>query len=862
MTATPTNSGDIQVLRTFLRDIGYRDDLIHSKFPVWLGQAVEIVDFAAFGRIQPADMTTATIIAHSLPSKAAMGPTIEAAQAIACPAAVLTFPESVEVWSVSAPPGSATQIESVPRNEAEQLARRIRSELEPDVLLRAKTTGRQAALFPVDIGLLSKAQRNSSEHLSSRVGDAMAHILSPLPDSEPRRAKLLVDASRVVVGALAALMVRDKFKLVAHGSELFQLARSRFGGYFDWLDTLDSFTEQQLSEVLEILGDGVDYEGLAPAVVSEVYEMAVVSQSDRLQLGIFYTPPDLARRIAEHLPFEELPSEDRIVFDPACGSGTLLLAAYDRLQRLAPANWDPFRQHDYLVSHLAGYDTDQFAVEIAKLSLLLHALPVGNSWNIERRDTRFAPIPSPRPSVVLSNPPWRDERSRAGVRRQLADDFLERMLDFVKPGGFIAVLLPSGWLSTVESQTTRRLVRERTDVFEVWRLPESTFGSGHLGPCVLLAQAKPSSGRSWVFRRVLTDRTLSKFYETGSADEQFLAQPTDYAPDGALLRGPLHEAGELLANFPQLHSRALVQNGPVPEPPTRERGGVGPFWWLRFAKDLPAYGESAAASLLRVRFPDDFHRAGTHDGRIYRRSKILVSAKRSPDNPWRLKVGVDFRGIIPRESLYMILPHADDENELYALVALLGSSVASCWIDTYNSKMAIDAHLLGSLPIPPPDASWNELADVGRRLVASSGQPAELSILTREADRLAARAYRLPAEVIRGLNRHFAGFTAPGEKRPRYEAVRSSPLPKGVDSRSFGGVLAVEGRKLRLWVSGETEDDGRLLPLPDRFLGWHCEAGRTFEISDEDEGLGSARYHFQARSYQDMEQLTDELSAI
>lgn len=862
----PVESGDIRVLREFLHEVGYRDDLIRSSFPIWLGRRIETVDLCCFGRARPADMTTATIIGRSLPSKAAMGSTIEAAQAIACPAAVFAFPDSIELWSISAPPGSATQVGTAPREDMGRLARRFRGELGPEVLLGAKRLGRQAALFPVDVSLLSNARRSSSEHLAGRVGTAMDTILSPLPQDAAERAKRLVDASTVVVGALAALMVRDRDKAAladVAGEELFREAAVRFPGYFDWLDRLDSFTREHLNEALAVLGDDVDYEGLEPGVVSKVYETAVVSKSDRLDLGIFYTPPDLAHRLVEHIPFEELAPEERIVLDPACGSGTLLLAAYDRLQGLAPAAWDPFQQHEYLISHLAGYDTDQFAVEIAKLSLLLHALPVGNRWDIKRLDTRSAAIPSPRPSVVISNPPWRDERSRGGVRRQLADDFLEQMLRFVKPQGFVAVLLPAGWLSAAESKSARQLVRDRTDLFEVWRLPEGTFGGGQLiGPCVLIARAKPPSGRPWVFRRVLSRHALPGFYETGAADEQFLAWSDDPSYQHTLLRGPLDEAGELLSTLPTLRSLALVQNGPVPEPPAASRGGEGDFLWLRHAGKLPAFGQAPEGDLIPARFPDEFHRAGTHDGRVFSRNKILVSAKRKPYNPWRLKVGLDLRGVIPRESLYMIIPHEERLETLFALVAILGSSVASCWVDSYNPKMAIDAQVLNSLPIPPPNAPWSQLARVGRRLTEVSGQPTKLLSATREADRVVAAAYGLSADVVAKLQRHFGGFTASDERVPRYPAATKHPLPKGVDARSFGAVLGIEGKQLRLWVSGATEDQGEVYALPDRFMGWHCHTGATFEVSNEDEGLRSAQYYFQRRSYQDWDQLSDELSAL
>jgi predicted RNA methylase len=843
--------------------LGYGDELVREDFPIWLGSSIETVNFACFGQPEPMDMTTSTIIGHTLPSGSTTDTTIAAARAIACPAAVIAFPDVIELWSVESRPGAATRIASAERGEAGRLAGSFYNDLSPEPLLNAKNARQQLSLFPVDVGLLTTARRGSSANLSALVEEAMSQALLPLPREEEQRAERLVDASRAVVGSLAALMVRDKFELEETGLSLFEQARQRFPGYFDWVQRPSSVGQDQLTEILSILGDGVNYEGLDPSVVSEVYETAVVSQSDRLRLGIFYTPPELARQIALHVPFEAIPPDERVVLDPACGSGTLLLAAYDRLQALAPAAWDLQETHNYLVSHLTGYDMDQFAVEIAKLSLLLHALPEGNSWRIEQHDTLRSRGPTTmRPSVVVSNPPWRDERSRQGVRRQLADDFLERMLELVKPGGFLAVVLPVGWLTSASTKRTRQFMRERTDVFEVWRLPEDTFGSSAIAPCVLLAQVKQPSGRPWVYRRVLSSQRLNRFFETGTADEHYLAQVTNGLRADSLLRGPLDSARAQLSELPKLRSVATVQNGPVPEPPVKEVGGEGDFLWLRRATDLPAFAEPPLSALTRVRFPDDFHRAGTHDGSVFRRPKLLVSAKRSPENPWRLKVGIDHRGIIPRESLYMIIPASDDEDRLYALLALLSSAVASCWIDSYETKMAIDARLLGDMPVPRQGKrTWTRLAKAGRGLAAAAAHPhlspARLSRIAREVDQRVTAAYGLPGDVAERLYQHFSGFDSP-ERSPRYLRKEGSRVLYGAETARFGAVLEVLDETLRIWVPGVTDEDGEVLQLPARFLGWHCEVGSTFEVLSPTEDLLSARYRFQRRSYQDFSPISQD----
>jgi predicted RNA methylase len=853
MTTVSAGTADARVLRGFLHDLGYGDDFVKEDFPVWLGDRIVRADLVAFGRPAPRDMTTATIVAESLGHEQQLTQVIEIARALACPAAVIATSEGLQLWSISAHPGEEQRIDSVPTAEAQQLAGRFRDDLAPANLLSAKSSGRQLSLFPLDVSLLTSSRIASSERLSGRVEQAMKHALATSRFDQADKEKRVAEASRTVIGTLAALVVRDKFELDAHGLSIFDAARQTFRSYFEWLelDDIGDLDRERLSRLIGILDEGITYEGLDPRVVSEVYENAIVSRATRLQLGVFYTPPELARRMVSHIPFEELPPDDRVVLDPACGSGTLLLAAHDRLQDLAPIRWDPTDKHRYLVSHLSGWDVDPFAVEIARLSLLLHALPAGNSWNIEQRDARDVVLAKPRPTIVLSNPPWRYER-RGGARRQLADDFLLSMLRHVKPGGFVAAILPAGWLSSGTSRAARERLQEQADLFEVWRLPDRVFGTAENAPCIVFAQATQSTGRPWVFRRILSKDGLDRFYETGVADEWMLAKRSQALRQGTLLRGPLDQARDVLAALPRLRSIATVKSGLAPRPPVAAQANEGEFLWLRHAKNLPSFGAVREQGLRRARFPEDFAFGGTYNADLLRRHKVLVSASRAERNPWRLKAGVDLLGVIPSNTMHMVLPSGEHEDDLYALLAILGSWIAAVWIDSYDTKRAVEAALLRNLPVPPRDIVWHQLAALGRELVEAP--PGELSGVTRRVDQLVAQAYRLPESVVKQLERHFGGFVAP-EGSVRYPASEPLDIPTGIETRRFGAVYAVEGDVLRVWVPGVTEEDGQPIPVPNRFLGWHCVAEATFEVSSVNADLQSGRYYFQARSYQELDEL-------
>src|SRR5581483_3969377 len=121
------------------------------------------------------------------------------------------------------------------------------------------------------------------------------------------------------------------------------------------------------------------------------------------------------------------------------------------------------------------YDQDAFATEVTKLSLLMTALPVGNSWQVEAADVLTQSFAADRrPSVIVSNPPW--QYSRQNMREgERANHFLDWMLANLAPNGILACILPLSWLNSRTSRPMREKLLAQASLLEVWRLPESTF---------------------------------------------------------------------------------------------------------------------------------------------------------------------------------------------------------------------------------------------------------------------------------------------------------------------------------------------------------------------------------------------------
>lgn len=159
-------------------------------------------------------------------------------------------------------------------------------------------------------------------------------------------------------------------------------------------DVLGQVYEQYLGHVAETiksdvkLGGQFVIPGFEPAN-PDTLEL-VTKRAKRKQQGIYYTPKYIVDYIVEQtlgrLLEERGGDRDFIdnltVLDPACGSGSFLIAAYERLldyyaglkQLQGPEHLSQDERVEILTRHIYGVDLDPQAVEIARLNLVLRAL--------------------------------------------------------------------------------------------------------------------------------------------------------------------------------------------------------------------------------------------------------------------------------------------------------------------------------------------------------------------------------------------------------------------------------------------------------------------------------------------------------
>jgi hypothetical protein len=147
------------------------------------------------------------------------------------------------------------------------------------------------------------------------------------------------------------------------------------GDLFSWyLDAWDVNVEKIIRQMVAVL-DEYDPKTLSidpiesRDLLKKLYQQ-LFPQTVRHDLGEYYTPDWLADLVIERVGYDGDP--DRRVLDPACGSGTFLVMAINKVREYADREMIP--KHDLLEkirSNIVGFDLNPLAVMAARTNYLL-----------------------------------------------------------------------------------------------------------------------------------------------------------------------------------------------------------------------------------------------------------------------------------------------------------------------------------------------------------------------------------------------------------------------------------------------------------------------------------------------------------
>lgn len=271
-----------------------------------------------------------------------------------------------------------------------------------------------------------------------------------------------------------------------------------FGGLFSDIDlaspklgkTADD-KNTLISNVLVAL-NGIDF-GLNEAsdidILGDAYEYMIgqFAAGAGKKAGEFYTPQEVSQILAEIVTTGKTRLRD--VYDPTCGSGSLLL----RTARNGNADT------------IYGQEKNPTTFNLARMNMLLHGVKY-KDFTIENGDTLEADaFPDREFDAVVANPPFSaqwsaaekfnsdDRFSKAGALapKSKADyAFILHMIHHLNDGGTLACVAPHGVLfrGNAEGKIRRYLIENKNYIDAIIGLPPNIFYGTGIPTCILVAK--------------------------------------------------------------------------------------------------------------------------------------------------------------------------------------------------------------------------------------------------------------------------------------------------------------------------------------------------------------------------------------
>ena len=150
-------------------------------------------------------------------------------------------------------------------------------------------------------------------------------------------------------------------------------------------DKIDKPTLDTISPWLDILGfiDKYNFANLQNEVFGFIYENFLKVLYQKEDKGQFFTPPEIVNLMLDEVGFNEeyvKNNPDKIsVIDPACGAGTFLYSATDRIIKALNTNNTEEQSKDIedkIDKNIFGFDVEEFPLYLAEMNILMRLLPL------------------------------------------------------------------------------------------------------------------------------------------------------------------------------------------------------------------------------------------------------------------------------------------------------------------------------------------------------------------------------------------------------------------------------------------------------------------------------------------------------
>lgn len=260
----------------------------------------------------------------------------------------------------------------------------------------------------------------------------------------------------------------------------------------------------RLSKLVSIFND-LDFRGSRAEgddLLGDAYEylMRHFATESGKSKGQFYTPAEVSRILAKVVGINRATRADQTVYDPTCGSGSLLLKVADEAPRGIT---------------IYGQEKDNATWALSKMNMWLHG---NEDAEIEKGDTITSPQFTKGAELrtfdfAVANPPFSVKSWNNGLEKDYGRfeygtppekngdyAFLLHVLKSLKSTGKAAVILPHGVLFRGHAEADiRRNLLKRGFIKGIIGLPPNLFFGTGIPACIVVLDKENAAGRTGVF---------------------------------------------------------------------------------------------------------------------------------------------------------------------------------------------------------------------------------------------------------------------------------------------------------------------------------------------------------------------------
>lgn len=369
-------------------------------------------------------------------------------------------------------------------------------------------------------------QTNADEYIDAikkAALDKLGYFLKPnelfhhVAENSPRNENLNEDLERILNSIEASTMGSDSqedfdklfSELDLNASRLGKTVGQRNELISKVLLHLDKIDFQLENSKIDVLGDAYEY------LISQFASGA------GKKAGEFYTPQEVSKILAGLVTADK--TELKSVYDPTCGSGSLLLRVAKNVKR---------------VDRFFGQELNNTTYNLARMNMILHDIHFSD-FDLKQEDTLEHPQHLEfRFEAIVANPPFSAKWSASPIH--LSDErfaqygklapaskadyaFIQHMIYQLDDNGTMAVVMPHGVLfrSAAEGHIRKFLIEDKNYLDTVIGLPANLFFGTSIPACILVFKKCRQDEKDILFI------DTSQYFEKGKNQNKLREQDID-----------------------------------------------------------------------------------------------------------------------------------------------------------------------------------------------------------------------------------------------------------------------------------------------------------------------------------------------